>query len=137
MRRILAVLSVIMLCDTARAVDSCPSGWIEIDEPAVEIVTDDVCPAGYIDLGEVDACDGATSGWCYLFQKLAELCGAGVTKLVVGTGVSYNLYAEKSTSPSLVVRVQSGQQCYANLASGTESGALHVSFNGVTYHATN
>ncbi len=137
MRLVLFSFLAIMSCGAAMAVDSCPSGWIQIEEPAIEIVTDGACPAGYTDLGEAEPCEGATSGVCYLFQMLAELCGAGVTKLVMGSGTTYNLYAAQSTSPSLVVQVGSGQQCYANLAAGTEAGALHVTYGSQTYHATN
>ncbi len=123
-----------MLCNAASAVGSCPSGYIEIEEPAIQIALEGVCPTGYTNLGEAVNCKNSSSGVCYLY---AQLCAAGITKLVLSNGATYRLYDEKATTPSLVVQAVSGEQCFGNLAAGVASGALNVSFGGQTYHAVN
>ena len=59
-------------------------------------------------------------------------CEIGISKLMVSTGYSFQLWAEKYTEPSLVVQYND-EKCYVNLAAG--AGNLNVKFNGEIYHA--
>lgn len=64
------------------------------------------------------------------------LCTAGITSLRTSTGLIYNLYANKLTSPAIHIQ-QNGITCYVNLTPGGATGAINVRNNGTVYHATN
>lgn len=61
-----------------------------------------------------------------------NLCEIGISKLMVSTGDSFQLYAEQYTEPSLVVQYND-EKCYVKLESGV--GNLNINFNGEIYHA--
>lgn len=61
-------------------------------------------------------------------------CEIGISKLMVSTGDSFSLWAEKYTEPSLVVEYNN-QKCYGKLESGT--GTLNIQFDGAVYHVVN
>lgn len=61
-------------------------------------------------------------------------CEIGVSKLMVSTGDSFSLWAEKYTEPSLVVEYNN-QKCYGKLESGI--GTLNIQFDGAVYHVVN
>ena len=61
------------------------------------------------------------------------VCEIGISRLRLSTGDSFQLYAEKYTEPSLVVRYNN-QLYYGNLEQG--GGKLNIKYNGVLYHVT-
>lgn len=84
------------------------------------------CPAGTYSRTDV-----ATSA-----DECDALCGAGVTKLKTSTGLSFNIYQMKLTSPALAVGSDNGV-CYIPLAGGNASNAINVQYDdGKIYHTT-
>lgn len=66
----------------------------------------------------------------------APLCSLGGTKLHAG-GYSFNVWANGScSSPSIKIGF-SGGTCCVNLEPGSANGAIHVNYNGNTYHTVN
>ncbi len=66
----------------------------------------------------------------------APLCAAGMTKINTSTGVVVPLFEAANTSPAIHIRNQNGT-CHADLIPGTTTNAIHIRYNGVTYHTTN
>ncbi len=64
------------------------------------------------------------------------LCTAGITTLNTSTGVRAPLFAAANTSPALHIRNNVGT-CHADLILGTADKAIHIRYNGQTYHTTN
>ncbi len=64
----------------------------------------------------------------------AQTCTAGITTLRAGTNIVVPLYASKQTTPAINIKTASGNICYANLSSGSASGAINVKHNDITYH---
>jgi len=67
----------------------------------------------------------------------AQLCTAGVTQLHTSTGLAFNLYANKLTSPAVHIKTDTGAVCYVNLATGNATGAVHFRVGDTIYHTTN
>ena len=59
-------------------------------------------------------------------------CQLGISRLMLSTGDSFALWAEKYSQPSLVVQYND-EKCYVKLESG--AGKLNINFNGEIYHA--
>ncbi len=66
----------------------------------------------------------------------APLCGAGITTLNTSTGVRVPLFAVANTSPAIHIKNKNGI-CHADLIQGTSENAIHIRYNGITYHTTN
>ena len=60
-------------------------------------------------------------------------CELGISNFKTSTGLSFSLYAEKYTEPSLVVGYNDGK-CYGKLETGKATGAINVNYNGMVYH---
>ncbi len=60
-------------------------------------------------------------------------CELGISNLKTSTGLSFALYAEKYTEPSLVVGYNDGR-CYGKLEAGNAAGTLNFNYNGTLYH---
>lgn len=111
---------------------SCPSGYIEIEEPYITTV--ESCPSGTVFVGDAFACsEGSLYGVCWIVEQLRALCGAGLTQIKVSNGLSIPLYADKLTSPSIHVKYNN-VTCYADLESGRASDAINLGVGGVIYH---
>ena len=80
------------------------------------------------------ACD---SGYGQTSNNTCEqLCTAGVTGLHTSTGLVFNLYANKQTSPAIHVMPDgTNTVCYTSLAPGAANNAVNVEYNGATYHS--
>ena len=80
------------------------------------------------------ACDngyGRTSN-----NTCEQLCTAGVTGLHTSTGLVFNLYANKQTSPAIHIMPDGTNTiCYTSLAPGAANNAVNVEYNGATYHS--
>ena len=63
----------------------------------------------------------------------SQLCSGEYNTLRTSTGLAYPMYATKSVSPSLNVRV-GDTTCYVNMISGTSHGAINIKHNNKTYH---
>ncbi|MDW2958723.1 MAG: hypothetical protein R8M37_02845 [Alphaproteobacteria bacterium] len=116
--------------------DVCPVGFSPVIEPDDFVVLFDsgVCPEGFVKAGEYDGCDADVSGlWCYVVEQSRTLCAAGITKLNTSGGLSFPLYSDKSTSPSIHIKYND-MVCYVDLESGGASNAINVKYNGVVYH---
>ena len=66
-----------------------------------------------------------------LFSKPETPCTIGISKLMVSTGDSFQLYAEQYTEHALVVQYND-EKCYLKLEEG--QGGLNVMANGIIYH---
>ena len=62
---------------------------------------------------------------------LENLCEIGISKLMVSTGDSFQLYAEQYTEHALVVQYKD-QRCYLKLEEG--KGGLNIMANDTIYH---
>ena len=80
------------------------------------------------------ACD---SGYGLTSNNTCEqLCTAGVTGLHTSTGLVFNLYANKQTSPAIHIMPDgTNTVCYTSLAPGAANNAVNVEFNGAIYHS--
>ncbi len=66
-----------------------------------------------------------------LFARPETPCEIGISKLMVSTGDSFQLYAEKYTEHALVVQYKD-QRCYLKLEEG--KGGLNIMANDTIYH---
>ncbi len=64
------------------------------------------------------------------------LCTIGISQIKISTGVSFALYAEKYTQPSLAIKYNDGI-CYGKLEQGNQSGTMNFNYNGTVYHLAN
>ncbi len=60
-------------------------------------------------------------------------CELGISNFKTSTGLSFALYAEKYTEPSLVVGYNDGK-CYGKLETGRATGTINFNYNGTVYH---
>ncbi|MBO5740171.1 MAG: hypothetical protein J6R52_03840 [Alphaproteobacteria bacterium] len=60
-------------------------------------------------------------------------CELGISNFKTSTGLSFALYAEKYTEPSLVVGYNDGK-CYGKLETGKATGTINFNYNGMVYH---
>ena len=63
----------------------------------------------------------------------SQLCSGEYNTLRTSTGLAYPMYATKSVTPSLNIRV-GDTTCYVNMISGTSHGAINIKHNNKTYH---
>ena len=63
------------------------------------------------------------------------LCDAGITKLNTSNGLSYNIYAERHTTPSINL-LRNNMVCYINLESGSATNAINIQHGNTVYHVT-
>ncbi|MBQ8728773.1 MAG: hypothetical protein IJY77_00590 [Alphaproteobacteria bacterium] len=68
-------------------------------------------------------------------NQCGQFCGAGITHLNLGNGVSIPLYSSARTSPAINVK-WNDTVCYGSLSSGKATG-LNVKVGTTTYHAVN
>ena len=67
-----------------------------------------------------------------------QLCRAGITQLRTSNGLSYNLYANKTTTPSINIKPDNTNTvCYVNLAIGNATNTINVQYGNTVYHTTN
>ena len=125
---------VCCLCGFSVFAQTCPLGSIERDVPSTEVIASGECPVGYTSYAEVDECKSDSVGLCWLVERLRDLCGAGVSSLKTSGGVSFPLYSDKLTSPSICIKYND-VICYVDLEAGKASGMINVEYNGVVYHA--
>ena len=63
-------------------------------------------------------------------------CDIGISRLMVSTGASFQLYAEPYTEPSMVIQYNGGQ-CYGKLGVGLGVGTINIkTSDGTIYHMT-
>ncbi len=116
---------------------SCPAGTYSDEVAASSPDVCQPCPDGtYSDGGDFECsacattpCD-PTTGNPIVTQRLCEI---GVGTIKTSTGLSFALYAEKYTEPSLVVGYNGGK-CYGKLEAGNAAGTLNFNYNGTLYH---
>lgn len=115
----------------------CPAGTYSDTPGASSPDVCQSCPDGTYSTGgesgclecAVVPCD-STTGNPIVSERLCEI-GFGAIK--TSTGLSFSLYAEKYTEPSLVVGYNDGK-CYGKLETGKATGAINVNYNGTVYH---
>lgn len=66
----------------------------------------------------------------------AQLCTAGFTTLRTSIDIVVPVFHDKHTSPAIHIK-HSDTICYADLVPGTTTNAIHVNYNGQTYHTVN
>ena len=69
-------------------------------------------------------------------NQCGQFCGAGITHIKLGNGLSIPLYSSARTSPAINVK-WNNSICYGSLVTGNASGALNVKVGSTTYHSTN
>ena len=126
----------------------CPSGWINYVSGTTDTfvpTASGACGTNYLSTTDFADCKSpGNSDFCGAFCSAGEsltyggtcvpLCGIGVTEFHAGNLV-FPIYAQKTTSPALHLKIGNSEICYVNLAPGTASGALNISkSNGETYH---
>lgn len=93
------------------------------------------CELSGYNLGMIFSMDELDVFLSALFEPISEsLCEIGISRVMLSTGNSFNLYAEKYTEPSLVVEYND-QKCYGKLEEG--NGVFNVEFDGNIYHMVN
>ncbi len=127
MKRILYVIFIVF--PLMVSAQSCPSGFVAVEYDVFVPVTGGMCPFGYV-AHNIETVCGAGDGACWLVRML---CAAGITKLNVSGGLSFPLYSDKSTSPSLAVQYND-TICYIDLDVGHATGAINIEYNNVVYH---
>jgi len=127
----------------------CPADFYQIPVAAETLTTPEmgVCATGYSSYHlHADCNAGQTGGgFCAILcdgglhytgaGTCAEICPYGGGMLRTSGGVSYPLYAERQTTPSLVLKTADGV-CYINCLSGSARGAINVKTRDKTYHIT-
>lgn len=119
---------------SAFGAESCPDGYIELDIPEqAEIIDSSSCPAGYADLGDIYNCStNSSSAVCAVFNAL---CSAGFQVIKTSSGLQFNLYQNKSTSPALHVKYND-TVCYGNLTAGSSPNSINIKIGDTVYHIT-
>ncbi len=115
----------------------CPAGTYSDTVAASSPDVCQSCPDGTYSTGgayeclecAVVPCD-STTGNPIVSERLCEI---GVGAIKTSTGLSFSLYAEKYTEPSLVVGYNDGK-CYGKLEAGKATGTINFNYNGAVYH---
>ena len=138
----------IALAETTYTQGDCPDGYVDLavnDDSFFKVNTSGSCTNGYKYTTEQCKTDMPNSpmicgilcesGFEYTeVGTCAELCPAGHNSLRTSTGLAYPMYATKSVTPSINLRI--GETvCYVNLISGTASNSLNIKYNNKLYHA--
>ena len=127
----------------------CITGYVDAGTDSVVAAVDanGSCPSNYDSLWAYQSCNASTTesvcttlcnggmlktdaGYC------SAVCGAGLTRLKTSTGLSFNVYGTRTTTPSIVIGYDNGE-CYVNLSAGSATNAINVKQNNTTYHTTN
>ena len=76
------------------------------------------------------------SGTVHMSNDTCEpLCTAGITQLNTSNGLSFNIYANKLTTPALNL-LRNNTVCYVNLSPGVASGTINIQHGDTVYHTT-
>lgn len=110
----------------------CPAGMVAVEYDTFVPAVSGACSAGYVAHATETVC-GAGDGACWLVTQLPALCDIGITKFKTSSGLEFQLYAEKYTTPSLVV-LYNGQKCYGKLGQGRAQNTINLMFDGAVYH---
>lgn len=103
------------------------SHYTSYSTPSAMYAVESNCP------WECDAGYGLTSS-----NTCEQLCTAGITELHTGTGLIFNIYTNKNTSPAIHIKPDgSDTVCYVNLSTGAGTNAVNIQYNGTVYHTTN
>lgn len=130
--KLIITISIFLIPIIASGAESCPSGYIELNIPdQAEIIDSSSCPANYIDIGDYYNCSSnSTSAICAVFNAL---CSTGFQYIKTSSGLQFNLYQNKSTSPALHIKYND-TICYGNLESGSASNSINIKINDTIYH---
>lgn len=129
------IFFILVMVSNRLLAESCPDGYIELDIPEqAEIIDSSSCPAGYADLGDIYNCStNSSSAICAVFNAL---CSAGFQVIKTSSGLQFNLYQNKSTSPALHVKYND-TVCYGNLIEGSAANSINIKLGDSVYHLTN
>lgn len=120
-----------LLCPFHVFAATCPAGFVTVEHDDFVPAVGGACVSGYV-VHDLDvACGTGVTSACWLVRMV---CGAGVTQLKTSGGLSFPLYSDKSTSPSIHVKYDN-TVCYVDLATGVANSAINIRYNGVVYHA--
>ncbi len=114
--------------------DICPDGFYTVPYNVS-------CGTGMVDTANVPNCSDDTSGESCLIPATSApapevLCTIGISQIKTSTGLSFALYAEKKTQPSLAIKYNNGI-CYGKLESGSASSTINFNYNDAVYHLVN
>ena len=117
----------ILSTPTALEGDICPDGFFTVP-------WESWCGEGMVNVSDAVSCDSDLTDAMYCLMPMDEvLCETGVSNLKTSTGLSFSLYAEKYTEPSLAVKYN-GQICWAKLEAGQASNSININYQGTIYH---
>lgn len=138
----------IALAETTYTQGDCPDGYVDLavdDGSFFKINTNGTCTNGY--RYTTEQCKDKmpnTPVMCGILcdtgleytevGTCAELCNVEHNTLKTSTGLAYPIYATKSVTPSINLRIGESV-CYVNLISGTESNSINIKYNNQLYHA--
>ena len=111
---------------------TCPSGMIAVEYDTFVPAVAGACDTGYVG-HDIDLVCGTDDGACWIIEQIRTLCAAGITALNTSGGLSFPLYSDKSTSPSLHI-MYNNTICYGDMASGVAADAININYNGNVYH---
>lgn len=125
--------------------NDCPDNYYDIlaSEETIRKNNDAKCANGYSPYDLMVNCTTNTSE-----PLCAVLCNGDMAYTGVGTcatpcghviktstGLTIPLYSQSQITPSLNVKLDDGI-CFVNMVSGTQKGAINVSYGGSVYHLT-
>ena len=120
-------LEALVISAQAHNGDVCPDGFFTVP-------WESWCGEGMVNVSDAVSCDSDLTDAMYCLMPMGEaLCEIGVSNLKTSTGLSFSLYAEKYTEPSLAVQYN-GQICWAKLEAGQVSNSTNVNYQDTIYH---
>ncbi len=124
------LIFLFVVCPKFSLAATCPSGMIAVEYDTFVPAVAGACPSGTVAHNVLDVCSDEMTGTCWLVRML---CAAGITALNTSGGLSFPLYSDKSTSPSLHI-LYNNTICYGDMASGVAADAININYNGNVYH---
>ena len=128
------LLFILIVLPSVVFADSCPSGFVAYEYDSFVPAVSGACPIGYVSHSVIDVCGGDTVSTCWLVEKNRELCAFGFSDLKTSTGLSFPMYSDKITTPSIYIKYNDSI-CYVDLEQGRGVGTINVNYDGIIYHA--
>lgn len=110
---------------TALDGDTCPDGFFTVPYESW-------CGEGMVNIADTPYCADDVSGE-YCLMNATKPCDAGISAIKTSTGLSFTLWAEKYTEPSLAVQYN-GTTCWAKLETGQASATINIRHQDSVYH---
>ena len=123
-------------CAYYAAGDECPSDYYTPVDSFARPTTGNTCASGYTANNELmEYCQntiGGVSNYICTPQRKCTIPGADLMKST--NGLTWQLYNDMLTIPSLTTEHDNGAKCHMNLLPGYEADNLIIEYNNTTYH---